>query len=125
MHGSTLELNSFGWIRLRGIRIEDVLIGVYPHEHAAPQAIVVDAALWVATRQAASSDSLTDTVDYAQCVSDLINTARKRHYMLLETLAETLAACLLARGVTRVHVEVHKPAGLSNGQVSVAVERGP
>lgn len=119
-----MDNRTHGWIRLRGLAVDGARIGVYPHERTATQMVVVDVALWVPTAKAAASDSLADTIDYDQVARMTREITLARHYGLLEALAETLAAGLLAQfAADRVSVEVHKPGALALGSVSVAIER--
>ena len=115
---------TYGWIKLRGILIEAVSIGAYAHEKAAPQPVVIDADLWVATGRAAAADQLEAAVDYTEITARIKRCALAKHFNLLETLCETVAAAVLEHpGVSRVHLDIAKPFALSNGRVSVSVER--
>lgn len=116
--------NSFGWIWLRELRVEQARVGIYAFERQKTQPVIVDLGMWVNTARAAATEDVAHTVDWAavaQAVSDLV---RARHYRLIETLAETLASSVMERfGVSRVHVEVRKPESLAVGMASVSIER--
>ncbi len=113
-----------GWIRLQGLHVDGVRVGIYPHEKDGPQSVVVDVALWVPVRAAAESEKIDDAVNYDTVAERVRSLSRARYYPLLETLCEKMAAALLEhRGVERVAVEVTKPGALAPGAVSVAVER--
>jgi dihydroneopterin aldolase len=119
-----MEDQTHGWIRLRSLAIDGARVGVYPHERTATRVVVIDVALWAKTAQAAKSDRLSDTVDYDEVARVTRAIALERHYALLESLAETLAAGLMSRfAADRVSIEVHKPGALALGSVSVAIER--
>ncbi|HET6346834.1 MAG TPA: dihydroneopterin aldolase [Myxococcota bacterium] len=111
-----------GWIRLAGIRVEDASIGIHPHEHSARQLLIIDAALLV---EMPRRDVIEETIDYTGAAEALIRATRARHYELIETLCEVLARTLLDGFplAQRVHIEIKKPAALTNGLASVAVER--
>lgn len=69
-------------------------IGVLPREKTTKQRIFVDLEFAVDTHRAAKTDAVEDTVDYAKVRESIIATVNARHYQLLETLAETIAAAL-------------------------------
>lgn len=114
-----------GWIRVRGLRVEDTRVGVYPHERELPRRLTIDVALWTDVASAAASESLRDTIDYDRVIELVQRVCKQRHYVLIEALCEALAEALLAHfPARRVAVEVHKPGAVAAGEVSVAVERG-
>jgi dihydroneopterin aldolase len=116
--------HTHGWIRLKGLHVDGVRVGIYPHEKNGPQSVVVDLGLWVPIRPAADSEKITDAIDY-DAVAELVrDISRRRYYPLLESLCEKMASALLERfGATRVALEVAKPGALAPGSVSVAIER--
>lgn len=84
--------------------------GVFDHERRDGQEFVVDAVLWVDTRQAAASDDLSLTVDYSAVAGQLAAVVSGEPVALIETLADRLAAaCLSHEGVREVEITVHKP----------------
>jgi 7,8-dihydroneopterin aldolase/epimerase/oxygenase len=85
--------------------------GVLDHERRDGQEFVVDAVLWVDTRQAAAIDDLSLTVDYAAVADRLAAVVSGEPVALIETLADRLAAaCLSAsEAVHGVEITVHKP----------------
>ena len=114
-----------GWIRLQSLHVDGVRVGIYPHEKDGPQSIVIDLGLFTDFSKAARSKKIKDTIDYDVVAAEARKLARVRYYPLIESLAEELAAMLLARfKVRKVTVEVKKPGALAPGSVSVAVERG-
>jgi len=114
----------YGWIRLDGHRIERARIGVYPEERESPPTLVVDVGLWAPVLQAANSELLEDTIDYDQIAELTKRMAAERHFNLLETFAETLAANLLQAlpPALKVSIAIHKPLA-SGATASVAIER--
>ena len=105
-------------IRLRGLRARG-FHGVLAHERQQGQVFIVDVALEVDTAQAAASDELVDTVDYAALAERLSGVISGEPVNLIETVAERLAAiCLADPRVQAVTVDVHKP----EAPVTVPVE---
>jgi dihydroneopterin aldolase len=102
--------------------------GVLDHERRDGQEFVVDAVLWVDTRQAAAADDLSLTVDYAAVAGQLAAVVSGVPVALIETLADRLAAaCLSAHEAVReVEITVHKPHApliQSFGDVTVTIHR--
>ncbi len=68
-----------------------VLIGVLPEERKAPQALLFDLELEADVHEAAASDDLKSTIDYAAVCYGIINYVKETEFELIETLAENLA----------------------------------
>jgi 7,8-dihydroneopterin aldolase/epimerase/oxygenase len=85
--------------------------GVLDHERRDGQEFVVDAVLWLDTRQAAATDDLSLTADYSAVADRLAAVVAGEPVALIETLADRLAvACLSAhQAVCEVEITVHKP----------------
>lgn len=99
-------------ILISGARLE-TRIGVTEQERAAPQPVVVDVELEADTRQAARTDDLRHSIDYAAVHAVMAATASARPRALVETLAAELADALLARfPAEAVRVLVRKPGAL-------------
>ena len=85
--------------------------GVFEFERREGQEFVVDVVLEVDTRPAAASDSLRDTVNYADVAEAVHARITGEPVDLIETLAQLIAdECLRDARVARVHVTVHKPS---------------
>jgi dihydroneopterin aldolase len=96
-------------------------IGVTEQERAAPQELVVDLELEVDTREAARTDDLRFSVDYAAVWRRLAEAAQRQPYALVETLAERIAAAVLGEFPAQaVRVLVRKPAALQKQGVDWA-----
>ena len=114
-----------GTTGLKDLRV-DCVIGIYPHERAAAQTVMLDIELDYDFAAPAASDAIADAVDYdgvAASVTELLQTAK---FQLIETMAERAAALLLARVpvATAVRIEVRKPAAVPAAACSfVRVER--
>lgn len=98
--------------------------GVLPHETALGQRFVIDVVVTVDTRQAAANDALEQTLDYGRLSAAIAEHATGRPVQLIETLAEDIAALVLADAHAHsVAVTVTKPqAPLSVLADSVAVK---
>ena len=111
---------------LHGARLE-ARIGVTEEERARPQELVIDLELETDTREAARTDDLGSSVDYAAVWRCMAETAGRQPYALVETLAERIAAALLAGFPVRaVRVRVRKPGALRTEGVEwagVEIER--
>jgi 7,8-dihydroneopterin aldolase/epimerase/oxygenase len=85
-------------------------IGVHEREKLAQQEVSITVYMFVADTGAPSSDDIRDHVSYADLVDRLIErAATKRHVNLVETLAEEVAALVLADArVLRAIVDVRK-----------------
>ena len=127
---SGLEPDAAAGLRVvfvRGLELRASL-GVHPHEKAAPQRVVVGVELAVRDEAAPSGmgeDDLRRTVDYSAVVRAARAIVAEGHTLLVETLAERLAAAALAdRRVVRARVTVEKPDAFAEAaSVGVSVER--
>jgi len=100
---------SAGRILLSGLRVRGYH-GVHQDERRNGQDFVVDAALDLDVATAATSDDVTDTVDYGDLAVALTDVVAGPPVNLLETLASRLAeVCLLDPRVSAATVTVHKP----------------
>lgn len=119
-------MNATDQIHLTGLRAFG-RHGALPHERAIGQEFVVDAVLWLDTKQAAAADDLSLTVDYGALSSRLAEIISGDPVALIETLAERLAAeCLIDRRVGQVEIVVHKPhapVSVRLDDVSVVITR--
>ncbi len=106
-------------LRLRAI------VGVNRWEQATPQTVAVDLEIGVDAAAAASEDRISATVDYKRVARDIAALALRRSFALVETLAEEIAALILAgHGASRVRVTVRKPWALRHARdVGVVIER--
>lgn len=110
---------------IEGLRV-DAVIGVFDWERQILQPVLVDLELGCDIRQAAQTDHLEHAVNYkAVCeqVSQLIIDTKAQ---LLERLAETIAAHILAEypAVSQVKLTVRKPTAIANtSAVGICIER--
>lgn len=115
-----------GTTGLRALRI-DCIIGIHPHERVSPQPVIVDLELGYDFANAAASDDIADVVNYDEVVRQVTVLAQERRFRLLETMAEAMAAVLLAGHVVveTVTVTIAKPQAVPGAAGSwVRVVRG-
>jgi len=114
-------------ITLHGLRGRG-LHGVYPRERTEGQTFIVDAALSVDTRAAASTDDLSATADYGAIAEKIVALIEGEPVNLIETLAERIAAaCLADPAVRAAEITVHKPdapISVPFEDVTVTIRRG-
>lgn len=122
---------------LRHVFLRDMVlpasIGVYPHEHAAPQRIRVNVDLAVTDDASAARmshgrvgrDELSRVVDYERVAQSVRAAVAAGHVQLVETLAERLAeTCLTDDRVQLVRVRVEKlDVFVDLASVGVEIER--
>lgn len=98
---------------LRHVFLRDLVlsasIGIYPHEHAAPQRVRINVDLGVEddgaralSRVPVGRDDLSRVVDYEKVAATVRGIVAAGHVRLVETLAERIAEACLAD--TRVHL---------------------
>jgi len=113
-------------IRINGLRV----LGTHGHlaeEQARAQPFVLDIVVSMDTRQAAATDDLNETVDYAAVASRASAIVHRERYKLLERLAERICFEVLAdprvSDVTVAVTKPHAPLGLDADSVGVVVTR--
>ena len=101
--------------------------GVLDFEKAQGQTFIVDVTLETDIRAAAASDDLTRTIDYG-VIAELVHAQiTGEAYDLIETLAERMAAAVLAAcPASAVEITVHKPNApitVPFADVTIAIRR--
>jgi len=112
-------------IQIKDLRVMGI-VGINPEERLDPQEILVNVTLWTDIRAAAASDDIADAVNYRTITKALIRHIEDGRPMLVERLADELAAlCLEAdRRVSRVELSVEKPGAVRHTRsVGVTVTR--
>ncbi|UAA38046.1 dihydroneopterin aldolase [Paraneptunicella aestuarii] len=108
-------------IHIEGLQLFAV-IGVYDWERLSPQKLIVDVVLHISLEQAAMTDSLEDTVDYAQVAGDLETLTNTCQPKLLEHLAGKMCQLILENyPVQTVEIKLSKPDILAKAN-NVAVQ---
>ncbi|WP_157415020.1 dihydroneopterin aldolase [Agromyces allii] len=96
-------------ITLTGLRVT-AHHGVFDFERERGQEFVIDVAVVVDLRAAASGDDLARTVHYGELAEAVVAAVERDPVDLIETLAERVAAVALSwAAVEQVEVTVHKP----------------
>lgn len=71
------------------------LIGIYPWERNIAQTIQLDLEVAMPTSRACQTDNFEDALDYAFIVQRINETLSRKHFSLLEALAEHIAQIIL------------------------------
>ncbi len=111
-------------IYLRELKVE-MFIGVHAWEQRIKQAIIFDLELTFDIRKAANSESIADSIDYAEVAEKIKQLAASRTFILLETLVEAVANLLLQTfNVSQVRVRANKVAAVPHvKEVGIIIER--
>lgn len=113
-------------LKLNGIEVECVL-GDLPEERTHEQRVLVDVSLELDLEDAAQTDSLEETVDYALLVGNIREALEEAKCRLLERAADLVAnVCLEEPRVERVAVTVRKfdtVPGLASAAVTLVRPR--
>lgn len=102
--------------------------GVFEHERREGQRFVVDLVLYTDLRPAAAADDLTLTAHYGELAEQVCTIIEGDPVNLIETLAERIAAHVLAAFdvIEAVDVTVHKPQApitVPFGDVEILIHR--
>lgn len=110
-------------IHITGLRLVTT-VGVPEEERAAPQSVAVNVAITLSESFEGFDDRLERTVDYFEVSRRLREVAASSRRELIETLAEDLAAAVVAfDGVSEVTLEVEKFVLPDCDSVSVVITR--
>ena len=102
------------------------LIGIYPWERKVAQTIQLDIEIALPDKRAAETDSIDHAIDYALVVQCIHEVLEKKHFSLLEALAEHIAQTLMKKFKSPwVRISVAK-LGIIRGvkKIGVCIERG-
>ena len=109
-------------LKLNGI-VVDCILGDLPEERETEQQVMVDVELALDLQDAALSDCLDDTVDYALLVGNIREAPEDAKCRLLERAADVVAdVCLADPRVEHVTVGIKKfgtVAGLGSAEVRI------
>lgn len=114
-------------IQLTGIKVHG-RHGVLPHEAEFGQPFLLDITCWLDFADAARTDDLTKTINYAELAAGAVRIAEGTRRELIETVATEIADDALARyeQLHAIEVTVHKPhapVGLLISDVAVTARR--
>ena len=94
-------------------------IGVLPHELESPQKILISLEVEVEVEGRLQSDRLEETVDYAALMHRCVAVAQKRHFRLMETLAQEILHVLGDEfPLLRAEITIEKPSALPMARTS-------
>lgn len=116
--------------RLRHVFVRDLeimaFIGIYEHEKANKQRIIVNIDLSVHEADGPVTDEISHVVSYEIIAKKVEMIVAEGHVNLVETLAEKFAeACLRDKRVAAARVRIEKPDIIPNARsVGVEIERG-
>lgn len=110
---------------IENLTIETV-IGIFDWERDIRQTVSIDLEMEFDIRQAASTDSIEDTLDYKAVAKRLIRFVEQSEFQLVETLAEKCAGIVLTEfPVGRLKLKLSKPGAVrGSSAVGVIIERG-
>ena len=111
-------------VYIRDLKIETV-IGIFDWERRIRQTISLDLEMAFDIRPAAASDNIADALDYKAVAKRLIGFVESAEFLLVETLAEQVAAlCLDDPRVRSARVRVEKLDVIPDAAaVGVEIER--
>jgi dihydroneopterin aldolase len=85
-------------------------IGIYDHERATPQRVLIDAELLLSPVSEPMSDDVDDSLNYDVIRETIVKIVASRHFDLQETLARELFDALrMLDGVIALRVRTAKP----------------
>jgi len=111
-------------IFLTDLRIETI-VGIWDWERKIRQTVSIDLEFGADIRKAAESDSIEDTLNYKSVAKRVQQFVSESEFQLVETMAEKIAAIVLAEfDVPWVQVRVNKPGAIRGARdVGVLIRR--
>lgn len=112
-------------VYIRDLKIETV-IGIFDWERRIRQTVSLDLEMATDIRKAAASDDIADALDYKAVAKRLIAFVGESEFLLVETLAEKVAAIVLGEfSVPWLRLRLSKPGAVRGSQdVGIVIERG-
>jgi dihydroneopterin aldolase len=94
------------------------IVGIYPHEREQEQTLLVDLRMEHDFADAARTQEIARTVNYAEVAQTLTSWVREQRALLLENLAVGACELVLERwsGVNAVRIKVMKPAAIETAK---------
>jgi dihydroneopterin aldolase len=110
---------------IRNLKV-DAVVGIFSWEKRIRQPLHLDLEIAIDIRKAAATDDIQYALDYKTVSTRLTQFISQSEWHLIETLAEKIAALLMAEfGVTWLRLKLSKPAALpSADSVGLMIERG-
>lgn len=112
-------------VYIRDLKIETV-IGIFDWERRIRQTVSIDLEMATDIRRAAESDDIRDALDYKAVAKRLIAFVGESEFLLVETLAEKVAAIVREEfHVSWLRLRLSKPGAVRGSQdVGIIIERG-
>ena len=112
-------------VYIRDLQIETI-IGIYDWEREVRQTISLDLEMGADIRKAAASDDIQHTLNYKAVAKRLIAFVEESQCLLVERLAEEIAAIVLGEfNVPWLKLRLSKPGALRGSKdVGIIIERG-
>ncbi len=112
-------------VYIHDLRIE-ATIGVFEWERRIRQTLVIDLDFGIDNRRPATTDDLSDTIDYGAVATRITAYIEESRFNLVETLAERIADILLNEfKVPWVRLKINKQGAVRGVRdVGVIIERG-
>jgi len=112
-------------VYIRDLQIETI-IGIYDWEREVRQTISLDLEMGADIRKAAASDDIQHTLNYKAVAKRLITFVEESQCLLVERLAEEIAAIVLDEfNVPWLKLRLSKPGALRGSKdVGIIIERG-
>ena len=104
----------------------DAIIGIYDWEREKKQIVSIDLEMGCDNIKAAASEDIADALDYKSVAKRLISFVEGSEFLLVETLAERIAAIVLDEfSVPWLRLRLGKPGAVTGSKdVGVIIERG-
>jgi dihydroneopterin aldolase len=121
---SLRESSQLDAVFIRQLRLQ-AWIGLYRHEKIAPQTIEIELEIALPSGAVFKSGKVADTIDYGVVVEHVRAILAKERFGLVESLAERIAASILAEFKSpHIKVSIAKLGVLREArQVGVSIER--
>ncbi len=112
-------------VYIRELEIE-AIIGIYDWERKTKQTVSIDLEMGCDNTKAAASEDIADALDYKAVAKRLISFVEGSEFLLVETLAEKIAAIVLEEfSVPWLRLRLGKPGAVTGSKdVGVIIERG-
>ena len=112
-------------VYIRELEIE-AIIGIYDWERETKQTVSIDLEMGCDNTKAAASEDIADALDYKAVAKRLISFVEGSEFLLVETLAEKIAAIVLEElSVQWLRLRLGKPGAVTGSKdVGVIIERG-
>jgi dihydroneopterin aldolase len=101
-------------IFIQGLKTQ-AIIGIYEWERENRQPLIFDIEMSLPIKQAAVSDDINDTVDYAKVSSEVIDLVEQSAFELLESLTEAICQHIFNNhsAVQKIQLRVSKPQAVT------------